>query len=384
MDLHLSRVSKAVSTFLEVELSPSNLGLPQGPRAHLDRFRSFLHAFYVDKFGYWPPPKGTSFSRDLCRSMYYDFRALYDYLVDPDSSDSIQAQKPADGGICVLQNLQAFDKRHKYTPLPHPLPLLPATQLPTGRLQAQRNLVAMKLGNKQTKTDKQLMQLAALTAATNSKKTTVSNAPLVRLYKTFERDSLEKQKEKVSISDARKVRWILIYATLQMLISVTRAPREVRDTDGAHYPLCCLTAGTPPWRNKPAEDASPATDSGYSSAETDISNNSPAEPQPAPSATEVSYSIRPDCEASDYITHTNFKMLETEPWPIHIIWRRRAGATSRHWFEQLVSCATVSKTPQHERATLEQNCLMEELSWPVSLTVLFTKEQHPNSTSALV
>ncbi|KAK7728510.1 hypothetical protein SLS57_002398 [Botryosphaeria dothidea] len=307
MDLHLSRVSKAVSTFLEVELSPSNLGLPQGPRAHLDRFRSFLHAFYVDKFGYWPPPKGTSFSRDLCRSMYYDFRALYDYLVDPDSSDSIQAQKPADGGICVLQNLQAFDKRHKYTPLPHPLPLLPATQLPTGRLQAQRNLVAMKLGNKQTKTDKQLMQLAALTAATNSKKTTVSNAPLVRLYKTFERDSLEKQKEKVSISDARKVRWILIYATLQMLISVTRAPREVRDTDGAHYPLCCLTAGTPPWRNKPAEDASPATDSGYSSAETDISNNSPAEPQPAPSATEVSYSIRPDCEASDYITHTNFQ-----------------------------------------------------------------------------
>ncbi|KAH7065349.1 hypothetical protein B0J12DRAFT_535857, partial [Macrophomina phaseolina] len=250
MDLHLTRISKAVSTFLEAELSPSNLGLPQGARVHLERFRSFLHSFYVDKFGYWPPPKGTSFSRDLCRSMYYDFRALYDYLVDPDSSDSLQAQKPADGGICVLQNLQAFDQRHKYTPLPHPLPLLPATQLPTGRIQAQKNLVAMKLGNRQSKTDKQLMQLAALTAATNSKKTTVANAPLVRLYKIFERDSLEKQKEKVSISDARKVRWILIYATLQMLISVTRAPREVRDTDCAHYPLCCLTAGTPPWRNK--------------------------------------------------------------------------------------------------------------------------------------
>ncbi|KKY19900.1 hypothetical protein UCDDS831_g05185 [Diplodia seriata] len=226
MDLHLTRVSKAVSTFLEAELSPSNLGLPPGPRAHLDRFRSFLNSFYVDKFGYWPPPTGTGFSRDLCRSMYYDFKALYDYLVDTDSSESIQAQKPADGGICVLQNVQAFDRKHKYTPLPHPLPLLPTTPRPSGRVLSQRNLVALTLGNKQSKTDKQLMQLAALSNATNSRKTTVANAPLVRVYKIFERDSLDKQKEKVSISDARKARWILIYATLQMLVSVTRAPCE--------------------------------------------------------------------------------------------------------------------------------------------------------------
>ncbi|OMP82340.1 hypothetical protein BK809_0006650 [Diplodia seriata] len=298
MDLHLTRVSKAVSTFLEAELSPSNLGLPPGPRAHLDRFRSFLNSFYVDKFGYWPPPTGTGFSRDLCRSMYYDFKALYDYLVDTDSSESIQAQKPADGGICVLQNVQAFDRKHKYTPLPHPLPLLPTTPRPSGRVLSQRNLVALTLGNKQSKTDKQLMQLAALSNATNSRKTTVANAPLVRVYKIFERDSLDKQKEKVSISDARKARWILIYATLQMLVSVTRAPCEVRDTEGAHYPLCCLTAGTPPWRNKRPEDSVSAADSGYASAETSL---------PTTSAIGESYSIRPDCEASDYITHTNFQ-----------------------------------------------------------------------------
>ncbi|KAL1647827.1 hypothetical protein SLS58_002628 [Diplodia intermedia] len=298
MDLHLTRVSKAVSNFLEAELSPSNLGLPPGPRAHLDRFRSFLNSFYVDKFGYWPPPTGTGFSRDLCRSMYYDFKALYDYLVDTDSSESIQAQKPADGGICVLQNVQAFDRKHKYTPLPHPLPLLPTTPRPSGRVLSQRNLVALTLGNKQSKTDKQLMQLAALSNATNSRKTTVANAPLVRVYKIFERDSLDKQKEKVSISDARKARWILIYATLQMLVSVTRAPCEVRDTEGAHYPLCCLTAGTPPWRNKRPEDSVSAADSGYASAETSL---------PATSAIGESYSIKPDCEASDYITHTNFQ-----------------------------------------------------------------------------
>lgn len=307
MDLHLTRVSRAVSTFLEAELSPSNLGLPPGPRAHLERFRSFLHSFYVDKFGYWPPPKGTSFSRDLCRSMYFDFKALYDYLVDTDSSESLQAQKPADGGICVLQNVQAFDKRHKYTPLPHPLPLLPITPQPTGRIMAQRNLVALRLGNKQSKTDKQLTQLAALSTATNSKKTTVANAPLVRVYKIFERDSLDKHKEKVSISDARKVRWILIYATLQMLVSVTRAPREVRDTEGPHYPLCCLTAGTPPWKHRPTDESAPASDSGYASAETSARTQGAATSQPATPANGPSYSIRPDCEASDYITHTNFQ-----------------------------------------------------------------------------
>ncbi|OJD35413.1 uncharacterized protein BKCO1_170001 [Diplodia corticola] len=307
MDLHLTRVSKAVSTFLEAELSPSNLGLPPGPRAHLERFRSFLNSFYADKFGYWPPPKGAGFSRDLCRSMYYDFKALYDYLVDIDSSESIQAQKPADGGICVLQNVQAFDKRHKYTPLPHPLPLLPTTPKPHGRVLSQRSLVSLTLGNKQSKTDKQLMQLAALSNATNSRKTTIANAPLVRVYKIFERDSLDKQKEKVSISDARKVRWILIYATLQMLVSVTRAPREVRDTEGAHYPLCCLTAGTPPWKNKRPEESVSASDSGYASAETDAGTQGAATSLPATSANDLSYSIRPDCEGSDYITHTNFQ-----------------------------------------------------------------------------
>lgn len=305
MDLHIGRVSRAVSNFLEGELSPSNLGLPQGPRAHLERFRSFLHSFYVDKFGYWPPPKGANFSRDLCCSMYYDFRALYDFLVDSDSSDCIQTQKPADGGICVLQNVQAFDRRHKYTPLLHPLPLLPAVSPPTTRIQAQKNLVAMKLGHKHTKTDKQLLALATLTAATNSKKTTIANAPLVRAYKAFERDSTEKQKEKVSMSDARKVRWILIYGTLQMLITVTRAPPEVRETDGVHYPLCCLTAGTPPWKNKPAEDSAPASDSGYASAEVDMHAQTFVKLSSATAAKEITYSIRPDCEASDYITHTN-------------------------------------------------------------------------------
>ena len=57
-----------------------------------------------------------------------------------------------------------------------------------------------------------------------------------------------REESSVSSADARKVRWILVYAILQTLISVTRAPQEVRDTEGVAYPLCCQIAGTPPWQ----------------------------------------------------------------------------------------------------------------------------------------
>ena len=43
---------------------------------------------------------------------------------------------------------------------------------------------------------------------------------------------------------------------LQTLISVTRAPVEVRDTEGVSYPLCCQIAGTPPWQVSKAPEAS--------------------------------------------------------------------------------------------------------------------------------
>lgn len=296
MDLHLNRVAKALSNFLEEELSPQYLGIPQGPRAHLERFRAFLHDFYVQKYGYWPPPKTTNYPRALYRSMYSEFRGLYDLLVDMHSSASIQYQRPADGGICVLQNVQAFDRRHKYNPLPHPLPLLPTTP-PPNSLQPAKSIGTFKISNKQTRLDKSRVSQASLLAATNGITGATADSPLVKAYKRFERDYSDKQKDKVSLSDARKVRWILIYATLQMLVSVTRAPAEVTDTD-AMYPLCCLTAGTPPWNTgKSTTQENPReNDSGYASAELEMIS---------PEASASAFSIKPDCEGYDYITHTS-------------------------------------------------------------------------------
>jgi len=64
----------------------------------------------------------------------------------------------------------------------------------------------------------------------------------------FERTCTLEGDEKVSAADGRKVRWMLIYAIFQTLISVTQAPKDVKDTQDVSYPLCCQIPTTAPWK----------------------------------------------------------------------------------------------------------------------------------------
>ena len=250
MDLRIDHADDCLGTFLEEELSGKYLGLPNEALGHLERFRSFLHSFYVQQYGYWPPtqPKKrtNALSRSVLRSMYFDFRSLYDYLVDTSSSCSLQDLTATNGGICTLQNIIAFDRRYKLTSLPHPLPLIPDASTPS--FGSRPSTFARLFNSKRIKMEKKMASLSALAASTNCEDSTVMESALVRQYFRFEREWAIKDDEKISSPEARKVRWILIYAMLQTLISVTRAPIEVRDTEGVSYPLCCQTAGTPPWK----------------------------------------------------------------------------------------------------------------------------------------
>ena len=250
MDLRLEHVGRSLGNFLEDDLSNSHLGLPVEAQLHLERFRSFLYSFYVQRHGYWPPTRTNrrtgQLPKSVLRSMYFDFRNLYDYLVNPHTCASVQNDRPVDGGICVLQNIAAFDKRHKYTSLPHPLPRVPEDLHSTTR---QKSTGFSRLfGSKHNKKERRMATLGALSAATNSDDVKIMECALVREYFRFEREWSIQEEEKISSADGRKVRWIIIYAVLQTLISVTRAPTEVRDTEGVSYPLCCQTAGTPPWK----------------------------------------------------------------------------------------------------------------------------------------
>ncbi|KAK4500312.1 hypothetical protein PRZ48_008501 [Zasmidium cellare] len=245
MESHIAQITKALGEFLEDDLGPDYLGLSKPLRAHLDRFRSYLHVYYVNQVGYFPPDPNDPWDKRMWSSMYDDFRCLYEFLADTSSSIDPTSNHGLNGGLCVVQNVQAFDERHGHTPLPHPLPLIPDMTARKRAGEGQRSLRGFKLGRSEGASGTTSPEKQALAQASNSTNRELLTNRLVKEYIHFERQKLE---EKVSISEARKVRWLLIYGVLQMLISITRAPTEVQDTDSSSYPLCIATTGcTPPW-----------------------------------------------------------------------------------------------------------------------------------------
>ncbi|KAF2480742.1 hypothetical protein BDY17DRAFT_326621 [Neohortaea acidophila] len=244
MDLHIARVVKAVGSFLEDELSASRVGLSRPLRDHLDLFRSFLHAFYVNRFGYFPPRATNPWNKRPWASMKNDFQNLYDYLADTASSSDGINSKGFTGGFCVVQNLQYFDVQHGYPSLPHPLPLLP--QMPVKVRTPTRGMRTLSLPRTGSAREQVVTTKELLATATNGLGSKAMLSPLIREYQRFERQR-EASGTKLDVAEARKVRWLLIYGVLQMLKSIVDGPAEVRDAETASYPLCVLTLGAPAW-----------------------------------------------------------------------------------------------------------------------------------------
>ncbi|KAI0167397.1 hypothetical protein BJ166DRAFT_589917 [Pestalotiopsis sp. NC0098] len=249
-EVKLGQIGKMLSTFLQDELSEAYLGLSPGARAHMERFRTLLQGFYAAKLGYYPPrsihTRTTIFEASVYRRLRDDFEALYQYLVDENFEPSAGVLPSAQGGICALQSVQSFDMRCKYSTLKNPLPLLPNISLATSR--------RMSWFGKQPKLTvrERVESHIALMKATNEGKMHLLNNDLVRTYRKFEEDSIfapikgDKQ-EQISLTDARKVRWILVYTMYQTLLQATRTPDEVKDSDRAPYSLCIATGNLPPW-----------------------------------------------------------------------------------------------------------------------------------------
>ncbi|KAH7360464.1 hypothetical protein BKA65DRAFT_391868 [Rhexocercosporidium sp. MPI-PUGE-AT-0058] len=258
MDMRLDQCGERLSSFLSDDLSDSHLGLSSAARAHLDKFRSFLQSYYVAKFGYYPPAceaGRAAFPKNIYAQMCSEFQKLYEYLVDVSRTASESLPLAHAGGACVLQNVQAFDQRHKYQPLEHPFPLLPETE-DNSTPPANRRLSFIFKADKM-KPDPRLVTLSHLVKATNGQDQTLLESTLVRAYRGFEKDCVfsptKERNEKLSQTDARKVRWILVYSILQTLLSATVAPDEVRDTHNVPYNVCVITAGCPPWKERPYE-----------------------------------------------------------------------------------------------------------------------------------
>ncbi|KAK5659763.1 hypothetical protein OQA88_974 [Cercophora sp. LCS_1] len=251
MDQRLGHAGLMLRNFLEEDLSEAHVGLTAGARAHLDRFRTFLLAFYTSKLGYYPPNsvdiRSLIFERDILCGMRDDFEALYDYLVDESFTPPGTIPALAQGGICTLQSVHGFDVRNQYPSLQHPLPLLPENTPTT----TSRRMSWLTKPDK-LKPDQRLVAHAALEKAANKQPGLLKNQ-LVVAYRKFEEDSIflphkADRHEKLSQIDARKIRWILIYATYQVLLSCTNAPDECQDPDDVPYNIAVSTANLPPWK----------------------------------------------------------------------------------------------------------------------------------------
>lgn len=241
MDARLDKASATLENFLDEELSEAHVGVSSGIRAHLERFRSFLLSFYSTKFGYYPP---RSFNANVYRTMGDDFAALYKLLEDDGSCEFMPSA--AAGGICTLQIVQSFDARNELEPLEHPLPLLPQIDQQRG----MRRIAWLRRGGRR-KADRRQLENSALVKASNWREGIFRN-DLVRSYRKFEEESVVSPNkadryDKVSLVDARKIRWILVYAIHQTLRHATKRPAGVDEDRGASY-LLATSADLFPWK----------------------------------------------------------------------------------------------------------------------------------------
>ncbi|KAG9247213.1 hypothetical protein BJ878DRAFT_209134 [Calycina marina] len=256
LNTRLEFAGKQLGNFLsesDVHLGLSSVGLN-----HLDKFRTFLQSYYIGKLGYYPPApeeaSSSAFPKYVLVQMCSDFQNLYGYLVDFEyPSSSVLPPKTQQGGICVLQSLWAFDRRHKYPSLLHQLPLLPEIEYTSlTRTSTNRRITWYKQDSK-LRPDARLITVSSMMKATNSSPD--RDCDFVGAYRDFEKDCIipvvpGEKAEKLSPTEGRKIRWILVYSILRILTSVTKTSLEVGDKENDSYKLCVLTAGILPWQEK--------------------------------------------------------------------------------------------------------------------------------------
>ncbi|KAJ9615745.1 hypothetical protein H2200_001822 [Cladophialophora chaetospira] len=255
MDVRLDRVNKSVVSFFEAEVTGSSLGLPQPAKVHLEKFRTFLKSVYTQQYGSWPPEdfEEEIVQQEIYSSMFSDFQKLYQHLVDSEATaDTLENDISKTGGVCTLQNIQAFDSKHGYEPLVQPLPRFPEPFEPSAAQQPkiQRRMSWNPKQKRKALTEtRKAHDKIALIAASN-RDVLLMDCPLVREYSEFEEATVDDNLEGLSAIEGRKVRWILVYAILQKFHSVARPPKEVRNISNLTYSLCCRPPNQKPWQER--------------------------------------------------------------------------------------------------------------------------------------
>ncbi|KAJ9500540.1 hypothetical protein H2202_003756 [Exophiala xenobiotica] len=253
LDDRLSRTNESVVNFFDDKVSDSFLGLPQPARAHLERFCAFLREIYVGRYGCWPPPnfEEESIQQAVYAEMLADFQNLYQHLVDPESSTTMEGTDISKtGGVCTIQNIQVFDFKHNYKPLAQPLPLMPTTLEPgtIRRTKSQRRLSWNPIQKRKADKDAHKMREKQALMTASNRDLLIMDCDLVRKFSEFEEQSVDSDLEGLPLAEGRKIRWMLVYAILQVFRSVSHPPKQVRNVTGLTYSLCCRPPKRMPWQ----------------------------------------------------------------------------------------------------------------------------------------
>ncbi|KAK4202152.1 hypothetical protein QBC40DRAFT_322390 [Triangularia verruculosa] len=263
MDTHLGKAGQLLRDFLDSDFPEGQLKLTPGERSHLKHFRAFLTAYFTKRLGRYPPASIGAphlvFERDVYVTMHRDFDALYQHLADTTLSvTSMPTLTHLKIGGTVLQIIHGFDERNKFTPLDHPLPLIPEI-VPK---PATRKISWLSRSDK-LKPNQTLVEHASLIKATNKQKALMSN-PLVIAYRKLEEDAVffppkADRNEKLTHADTRKARWVLIYCIGQLLRSCKYFPPTCGNVEGVKYNVAIdISTIIHPWGDEPESPSPPA------------------------------------------------------------------------------------------------------------------------------
>ncbi|KAJ1324539.1 hypothetical protein MN608_10605 [Microdochium nivale] len=292
MQLRVQLAEDRLAEFtFEISWPQATLSTDSSASASADRLRLFFIEYYSRACGEWPPPSKPNLgrggddvwlNRNLAQWLQRDFGALYDYLVDREvtwdesetrstrkwmmvSKDDTRPFDPDTPDLPMTDVLIEYDNRMRYPHIPHPCPLVPDSMSPVLAPSSTSRLKKDKHPSKVAE-DRGLERRVQLayTEATNIDMLGSDHAQssLVDAFVRFEKSDL------VGIVDpsvARRGRWVLIYAILQILASVSGDSPNVRHKDGVSYHLSPRLKGTktPPWRGAVTQAVEATHDKSY-------------------------------------------------------------------------------------------------------------------------
>ncbi|KAK8064615.1 hypothetical protein PG994_007253 [Apiospora phragmitis] len=286
--LRVQAAEERLSDFAYGDFWPSSGPVTTGPaRAAADRLQRFFKDHYTGLYGRWPPPASGAttsdgeemwLTRNVAQTLQKDFGALYDYLVNRDivwdesetrssrkwmmvSESGNRAFDPDTTDLPLTDMLIEWDNRLRFPHIPRPYPLVPESISPTAQTGSTTKPKKSDKERNSRGGDERILERRVQLAYTEATNIYILGSdlipsPLVDGFVKFEKGD---QVGAVDPSLARRGRWVLIYAILQTLASVSVDSPNVRYRDDVAYHLSPRLKGTktPPWKgvSSPAPEA---------------------------------------------------------------------------------------------------------------------------------